>query len=150
MFFREIIGQERIKERLLTEAAENRIPHALLFTGTEGVGTFPLALAYARYISCTGKQEAVTSKQEATNKQEEDSCGTCPSCVKFNKLVHPDLHFVFPIVKRKSKELCNDYLTEWREFLLSTPYFNLNLWSNEIEAEKSPVIYTKESDEIRQ
>lgn len=57
-----------------------------LFADRKGVGKMPLAIAYARYISCT-------------NRGETDACGTCPSCVKFNKLVHPDVHFVFPIVK---------------------------------------------------
>ena len=86
MFFRDVIGQEEIKQRLIQEVSEGRIPHAQLICGPEGVGKMPLAIAYARYISCT-------------NRGETDACGACPSCVKFNKLVHPDVHFVFPIVK---------------------------------------------------
>lgn len=86
MFFRDVIGQEEIKRRLIQEVREGRIPHAQLICGPEGVGKMPLAIAYARYISCT-------------NRGETDACGVCPSCVKFNKLVHPDVHFVFPIVK---------------------------------------------------
>ena len=87
MFFRDVIGQEAAKQRLIQEVSEGRIPHAQLFCGPEGVGKFPLALAYARYLSCT-------------NRSETDACGVCPSCVKFNKLVHPDVHFVFPVVKK--------------------------------------------------
>ena len=62
----------------------------------------PLAIAYARYISCT-------------NRDETDACGVCPSCVKFNKLVHPDVHFVFPIVKssKGKREVCDDYIADW-------------------------------------
>lgn len=86
MFFRDVIGQEEAKYRLIQEVSEGRIPHAQLFCGPEGVGKFPLALAYARYLSCT-------------NRSDTDACGVCPSCVKFNKLVHPDVHFVFPVVK---------------------------------------------------
>ena len=95
MFFRDVIGQEEIKQRLIQEVNEGRIPHAQLICGPEGVGKMPLAIAYARYISCT-------------NRGEEDACGVCPSCVKFNKLVHPDVHFVFPIVKsaKGKKEVC--------------------------------------------
>ena len=74
MFFRDVIGQEEIKQRLIQEVNEGRIPHAQLICGPEGVGKMPLAIAYARYISCT-------------NRGETDACGTCPSCVKFNKLV---------------------------------------------------------------
>ena len=91
MFFRDVIGQEEIKQRLIQEVSEGRIPHAQLICGPEGVGKMPLAIAYARYISCT-------------NRGETDACGVCPSCVKFNKLVHPDVHFVFPIVKSSKGE----------------------------------------------
>lgn len=138
MFFKDIIGQEETKQRLIQEVSEGRIPHAQLICGPEGVGKFPLALAYARYLSCT-------------NRSATDACGTCPSCVKFNKLVHPDVHFVFPIVKsaKGKREVCNDYIVEWRKFVLNNPYFNLNHWLNAIDAENSQaIIYAKESDEI--
>ena len=138
MFFRDVIGQEEIKQRLIQEVNEGRIPHAQLICGPEGVGKMPLAIAYARYISCT-------------NRGETDACGTCPSCVKFNKLVHPDVHFVFPIVKsaKGKKEVCDDYIADWRPFVINHPYFNLNHWLGEMDAENSQaLIYAKESDEI--
>lgn len=138
MFFKDVIGQEAAKQRLRQEVNEGRIPHAQLLCGPEGVGKLPLALAYARYICCTGRNET-------------DACGTCPSCVKFNKLVHPDLHFIFPIVKsaKSKKEICDDYIAAWRAFVLRNPYFNLNHWLNEMGAENSQaLIYAKESDEI--
>ncbi|MEG2514136.1 MAG: DNA polymerase III subunit delta, partial [Bacteroidaceae bacterium] len=99
MLFKDIIGQEETKRRLIQEVNEGRIPHAQLFCGPEGVGKLPLAIAYARYLCCS-------------NKNETDACGVCPSCVKFNKLAHPDLHFVFPIVKKKSGKdvVCDDYI----------------------------------------
>lgn len=133
MFFKDVIGQEETKQRLIQEVNEGRIPHAQLFCGSEGVGKKALALAYARYISCT-------------NRTETDACGSCPSCVKFSKLVHPDVHFVFPVVKSGRSD---DYIVEWRRLVLNNPYFNLNHWLNEIAAENAQaVIYTKESDEI--
>lgn len=138
MFFRDVIGQEGIKHRLIQEVNEGRIPHARLFCGPEGVGKMPLAIAYARYLCCSRRTET-------------DACGVCPSCVKFNKLVHPDVHFVFPIVNKakEKKEVCDDYLTEWRPFVTEHPYFNLNHWLKEINAENSQaLIYAKESDEI--
>ncbi len=63
-----------------------------------------------------------------------------PSCVKFDKLIHPDVHFVFPIIKssKGKKEICDDYITEWRSFVTNNPYFNLSHWLNEIEAEETP------------
>ena len=138
MFFKNIIGQQSTKERLIQSVQKGFIPHAQLFAGDEGVGALPLAIAYARYLNCTDKQE-------------NDACGICPSCVKFNKLAHPDLHFVFPIVKndKKKKEICDDYLTEWRSFLLENIYFNLSQWLDFIGAENSQgIIYAKESNEI--
>ena len=78
-------------------------------------------------------------------------CGVCPSCVKFNKLVHPDVHFVFPIVKssKGKREVCDDYIADWRPFVLKNPYFNLNHWLREMDAENAQaIIYAKESDEI--
>lgn len=138
MLFRDIIGQYEIKERLVRTAKEGFIPHAQLFCGPEGIGKLPLAIAYVQYLNCE-------------NPSENDSCGTCSSCVKYNHLAHPDLHFVFPIVKKaaKKKEVCDDYITEWREFIKTNPYFNLNQWLDYIDAENSQgLIYAKESEEI--
>ncbi len=138
MFFKNIIGQQEIKHRLVQSVQEGFIPHARLICGPEGTGKLPLAIAYARYLNCT-------------NRQVDDACGECPSCIKFNKLSHPDLHFVFPIVKndKKKKDICDDYLPEWREFVLDNIYFGFNQWLDFIGAENSQgLIYAKESNEI--
>ena len=137
MFFKDVIGQEEAKQRLIREAKEGKIAHARLFCGPEGIGKLPLAIAYARYLSCNKPGE-------------KDACGICPSCVKFNKLAHPDLHFVFPVIKKKSKDtVSDDFIAEWRELLSQTPYFNLNIWLEEMGAENQQAqIYVKESDEI--
>ena len=137
MFFKDVIGQEEAKQRLIREAKEGKIAHARLFCGPEGIGKLPLAIAFARYLSCN-------------NPGEKDACGVCPSCVKFNKLAHPDLHFVFPVIKKKAKDtVSDDFISEWRELLSHTPYFNLNIWLEEMGAENQQAqIYVKESDEI--
>ncbi|MCC8155382.1 MAG: DNA polymerase III subunit delta, partial [Tannerellaceae bacterium] len=137
-YCRDIIGPDEVKKRLKESARAGVVAHAQLFCGQAGAGSFPLALAYARYLNCT-------------NRTEEDACGECPSCVKFNELAHPDLHFVFPIVskKEKKKEVCDDYLPEWRPFLKSNIYFGLDEWLDYIEAGNSQaLIYSKESNEI--
>ena len=137
MFFKDVIGQEEAKQRLIREAKEGKIAHARLFCGPEGIGKLPLAIAFARYLSCN-------------NPGEKDACGVCPSCVKFNKLAHPDLHFVFPVIKKKAKDtVSDDFISEWRELISHTPYFNLNIWLEEMGAENQQAqIYVKESDEI--
>lgn len=133
MYFRNIIGLHDMKRHLIDSANQGLVPHARIFHGPEGVGKLPLALAYARYLNCE-------------NRQPDDACGKCPSCHKFDKLAHPDLHFVFPVVKSK---VCDEYLSEWRAFLLENPYGNLNDWLNYIDAKNAQAtIYSKESEEI--
>lgn len=137
--FKDIIGQEATQKKLIQEVQEGRIPHAQLFCGPVGVGKLPLALAYARYICCPHHTET-------------DACGTCPSCVKWDKLVHPDVHFVFPIVNKAKggkASVCNDFLPQWRQQLLASPYFYLNHWLDSMGAEnKQAQIFAQESDEI--
>ena len=87
MLFKDVIGQEDIKRRLIAEVNEGRIAHALLFCGMQGVRKLATALAYAQYICCQ-------------NCGFEDSCGICPSCFTFATLVQPALHFVLPIFKK--------------------------------------------------
>ena len=138
MFFKDVIGQEEAKQRLIREVRDGKIPHARLFCGGEGIGKLPLVIAYARYLSCEHRGET-------------DACGTCPSCVKFNKLAHPDLHFVFPVIKKKSSKdtISDDFLPEWRNLLTDTPYFNFGHWLKEMGAENQQAqIYVRESDEI--
>lgn len=133
MYFSDVIGLNDVKKHLIETVQRGFIPHARIFYGPEGVGKLPLAVAYARYLNCS-------------NRGINDSCGKCPSCHKFNKLAHPDLHFVFPVVKSK---VSDEYLPQWREFLSKNTYFNINHWLNFINAENAQaVIYSKESDEI--
>lgn len=136
--FKDVIGQEALKEKLRREVDEGHIPHAQLFCGPSGVGKLPLALAYARYLCCTHHSEG-------------EACGECQSCKQWNGLVHPDVHFMFPIVssEKKKKSICADYLPEWRELLLNNPYFSYSQWLEAMDAENSQaLIYAKESDEI--
>ncbi len=138
MFFRDIIGQEKIRERLVRSVEEQRVSHAQLFTGPEGTGKLGLAIAYAQYISCT-------------NRTPSDSCGICHSCRKYAKLQHPDLHFVFPVFKKKNvaKPFCDDFIAKWREMVLQSPYFTLNQWMDAIEADNAQgMIYAHESESI--
>ena len=138
MKFLNVIGHHELKKQLKQTVKENRVSHAQLFAGNEGTGGLPLALAYAQYISCE-------------NRSEEDSCGICRSCLKYEKLIHPDLHFVFPVVNTGSsgKSVSDDFIGEWRIAILENPYLNLNQWIEVIAAEnKQGGIFEKESGEI--
>ncbi|MDE5743494.1 MAG: DNA polymerase III subunit delta, partial [Bacteroidales bacterium] len=129
MRFRDIIGQKPLIERLIASAQAGRIAHAQLFSGPEGNQKLPLALAYAQFLNCRHK---VTAADADLGGLSADSCGQCPSCVKFERLAHPDLHFFFPnnigeLVKKDAQS--TDYLPLWREFGLKNRLeFSLNDW----------------------
>lgn len=138
MNFAQIPGQKEIIGKLLRSVKEERVSHAQLFSGPEGCGSMALALAYARYISCE-------------NRTEHDSCGVCKSCVKYEKLIHPDLHFVFPVIKSKKfpDPVSDNYLAEWREFVQKSPYFTVNNWFDSIEVGNAQgMIFASEASEI--
>ncbi len=136
MQFKEIIGQQAIKERLVRSVKEGRISHAQLFLGPQGSGSLAMAVGYAQFISCT-------------NKTEDDSCGQCSSCVKYNKLIHPDLHFVYPVALSKDVKTSTGVASEWRSAFLDNPYITLFSWFEQLSAEnKQAVIGVEESGEI--
>jgi DNA polymerase III subunit delta' len=145
MLFSEVIGQEQIKKQLIGTVANNRVAHAQLFFGGEGRGKLKLALAYAQFISCRDVQKI----------ERGDSCGKCPSCIKYNKLIHPDLHFVYPVAEsklldKKLKPASRHFLSYWRELLIENDfYISLNDWYNKIDIErKQATINTLDCNEI--
>lgn len=137
MLFKEVIGHKEIKKRLITSLKTGRISHAQLFAGDSGYGSFALALAFAQYIFCTGDKQ-------------EDSCGECPSCKKMQKLIHPDLHFVFPVVRKAKSPTSDEYINEWRKLVNENYYFNLEDWYSAmgVEDNAQAAIYTEESGNI--
>lgn len=136
MLFKEIPGQEEIKERLLRSTQENRISHAQLFLGPSGSGNLALAIAYAQFINCI-------------NPQADDSCGECSSCRKYEKYIHPDLHFSYPFIAKKAEDTSTVYIKEWRKALLDSPYLGIQDWMNYLDAEnKRPNINIAECHDI--
>lgn len=136
MLYEQITGQQEPKLRLFKMVKEERVPHALLFSGREGCGNLPAAIAFAQHLYCTDKQTT-------------GACGNCASCTKVSKLIHPDLHLVFPIAKSKDVKSSDDLLKEFREAFLQNPYLTLNGWFNEISAEnKQPIIPVEEANDI--
>ncbi|MGI6338753.1 MAG: ATP-binding protein [Bacteroidales bacterium] len=138
MNFSQIPGQKELTDLLINTVTSGRVSHAQLFTGPEGCGSLALALAYATYISCE-------------NRSPSDSCGICKSCIKYNKYIHPDLHFVYPVIKdKKNPEPVSDsFIEQWREFLKVSPYFSLNKWLSVIEAGNAQgLIFSGEAAEI--
>ena len=141
MSFKDVLGQTEIKQSLVELVQFNRLSHALLFLGSEGSGALPLALAFAQYLVC----------EKISEEGAIDACGVCPSCVKAQKWVHPDIHFSYPVIPRKSgdKPVSADYSTEWREFIAQYPYGNAYDWLQFIGAEnKQGNITAQECNDI--
>ncbi len=135
MRFAEIPGLNEVKERLADSVSKGNVAHALLFDGRSGSVALPLALAFATYANCE-------------NRNGNDSCGQCPTCSKYDKLIHPDLSFTFPTAGGK-KVLSENFMTEWREFVRETPFGTYSDWLNHIQI-KQGNIPVEESRQIIQ
>ena len=114
MRFESVIGNAEIADALVSMADSGKVPHAMLLYENDGSGALALALAFAQYLNCS-------------NPSGGDSCGECPSCRQMSKLIHPDVHFVFPVNKgpktSDDKPTSESYLKYWRELAIENPYF---------------------------
>ena len=145
MQFSEVIGQQEACHRLLQMVAEQRVPHALMFTGPMGSGKMALALAFASYLlgERADGQTILQSRAAMLNAE-----------AMLSKWQHPDLHFTFPVIRPKGissdhKVTSDDFLKEWREMLSEGPYFTMDQWMTRMSAEnQQAVIYEAESDAL--
>jgi len=134
VYFRDVAGHTAVKASLTKIADSDKIPQTYLFVGPRGVGQLPLAIAFARYILCTGRKD-------------QDSCGECIHCKRVQGLADPDLHFTFPTIGAEA--ISDQYITQWREMLKEQPYFHLHNWVEKIGSEnKLPNITKRECDQI--
>lgn len=114
MRFADVIGNGSVAKALAAMADSGRVPHAMLLYENEGCGALALALALVQYLNCADPSGG-------------DSCGECPSCRQMSKLIHPDVHFIFPVNKgpktSDEKPTSESYIKHWRELALANPYF---------------------------
>ncbi len=114
MRFADIIGNADVAKALASMADSGRVAHAMLMYENEGCGALALALAYVQYLNCS-------------NPHDGDSCGECPSCRQMSKMIHPDVHYVFPVNKgpktSDDKPTSESYIRYWRELAIANPYF---------------------------
>ncbi len=128
MKFAEVSGQQKTKTGLIQAVNQSTIPHAQLFTGPKGAGSYALALAYAQFIACE-------------NRLADDSCGVCNSCKRMSELLHPDQHFSFPFLIADKKETSDAYISEWREMILAKKgYFSHEEWVEAINGESKNLL----------
>ena len=129
MLFKDIIGQTSIGADLRQMALSERLPHALLLLGPAGSGKRTLALALTQFLLCDNRTAA-------------DACGHCAACNKVEKLIHPDVHFVFPVTGANMTS--DKFLPQWRQSLLENPYIGLFDWLQAIGAENKQGNINKE------
>jgi DNA polymerase III subunit delta' len=113
LLFKDIPGLLSLKHTLVQAVQQRHVAHAQLFCGPPGSGNLALALALATYLNCEDRQA-------------NDACGRCGSCLKMNRLVHPDVHLIFPLLAAKDE--LPVLLPRWREFVLDNPYQTLSDW----------------------
>lgn len=125
MLFKDIPGQESVKNYFRKVVSDDRMPHALMLFGREGHGKLALARSLATYVQCS-------------NRTNTDACGQCPSCIKSTKNIHPDIHYAFPVVKldkvKREDTISQHFMNEWRSFMESQPYGHINDWLDHISA----------------
>lgn len=132
MRFEDIPGLEREKKSLITALQGKQVAHAQMFLGPAGSGNLAMALAYATLLNCE-------------NPENGDACGTCSSCVKNKKFIHPDVHFVIPVSKVGNKDaISSSYIPEWRTFLNNNPFGNVYDWGVVFGGEDKQLNISKE------
>jgi DNA polymerase-3 subunit delta' len=141
MQYKDVIGQEEVKQQLVEMVQHNRLSHALLFLGKEGSGALPLAMAFAQYVASlpqtpsgrggfASTQESslfgdaaieVEVRLPATPQEADAFMSKQSSFSKAEAMVHPDIHYSYPVVTKKpgTPPVSTDYITEWREFIQS-------------------------------
>jgi DNA polymerase-3 subunit delta' len=133
--FSNIQGLDRVKNSLIEAVRKDHVAHAQLFLGAEGSANLALAIAFATYLNCEDPGPS-------------DSCGVCASCLKNQKYIHPDVHYIFPVCsteKIKGKEVVsNNFLKEWRVFLEEGLFGDITDWSMVFGGENKNLNISKE------
>jgi DNA polymerase-3 subunit delta' len=158
MRFADIFNHEVTKKHLKELVQENRLSHALFFLGKEGTGGLALARALAQYIVCEKTEPAFREEagpslfgDEVPVNFPEDSCGTCAACIKASQMIHPDIHYTFPVIptgKPHSTPVSSDYITAFRKWAIAHPYSNSYNWLQSIDAENKQGNITAKECEI--
>ena len=132
MDFESVLSNSHTKKYLKETIEAGRIAHAQLFVGEEGVGTLPMAIAYATELLC--------------------KTGDANTAIKCAHLNHPDLHFAYPTAitaQVKDHPSSTAFLEDWRKFVLETPYGSLFDWYQAIDiANKQGKIGVDDAKEI--
>jgi DNA polymerase-3 subunit delta' len=134
MKFQDIPGQDDLKTAMLQAISRNKLAHAQLYAGNEGGAALPLVLAYVSYMFCDSRTET-------------DSCGTCSSCVRIQKGIHPDFHFFFPKITVKDSEsdkMLAEFMKSFRLFIQEKPFGLINDFTQLAGFESKNILISKD------
>ena len=133
MDFDIIPGQEALKSTVKQQIDAGRWPHASLMYGPKGAATLAFGLSVARRLMVTGAREEIR-----VNTGE-----------KMDKLVHPDVHLVFPV--QGDKSISDAFLKDWRGMVLQNPYMAISDWASVHATQRGNVnINVKECNNVIQ
>ena len=138
MNFRDIPGHESLKKQLRDLVSSGQVPHALMLSGPSGSGKMMLARAFAKYLHCESPVDG-------------EPCGKCRSCRLHDENSHPDLHFVYPIVKSEKlkRRVSADVADLWIKMIDSFPAMPEEKWLEILDAGNSQTgIFVNEADDI--
>lgn len=140
MKFSDIPGHESIKSRMRDMVTTDRLPHAMVLEGPEGIGKLSMARAFAQYIQCENPD------------RNGDACGQCRSCRLHQSMNHVDTHYSFPVVKldgMNSAPVSDDFYSEWIEFVNARVYAGIDAWASTFTKKNAhPIIYVTESEAL--
>ncbi|MDO8281942.1 MAG: DNA polymerase III subunit [Thermodesulfovibrionia bacterium] len=92
MAFKDIIGQSNAINILKGVIAKDRVPHAMLFKGEEGIGKKLTAINFAKALNCIPPHTPLI--KVGASEPVIDSCDQCPSCVRIDKGIHTDVTII--------------------------------------------------------
>lgn len=140
MKFSDIPGHDDAKVRLRQMADTDRLPHALLLEGPEGIGKLSLARAFVQYLHCQSR----TPNGEP--------CGKCPACRQHESFNHVDTSFIYPVAKTDkmtNAPISEQFAEEWHEFLNEDIYVDFQKWATVFGKKNArPTTYVAESIEL--
>ena len=131
--FRDLRGNGDVIKALVGMVDSDKIPHALMLHEEDGGGGVPMALSFLQYLYCSAVKDG-------------DACGGCPECNRMTKLIHPDVHFLYPVNAPLTSE---DYLPKWRSLVQANPLFTENELCESLGVEgKSTLIAVSEAKSL--
>ncbi len=103
-----IFGHDWAVNLLKSHASSDKLRHAYLFVGPQGVGRRSLALRFAQALNCENPP------------QPGDFCGVCKTCRQIGTMTHPDLDLLIP--EEGHKDILIDQVRELQHHLALAPY----------------------------